>query len=206
MKKLCFVACLLLATVSSFAQHKVGSVTIQPKLGLNIANMSDSEDPDPRFGLVGGAELEYQTSSIISLSASLLYSQQGCKDNTGGFNGTAKMDYLNLPILANVYVAKGLAVKLGLQPGFLLNDKIKVSVNGVSSEVDLEKALHAGGFPEAKVSSFVLSLPVGISYEFNNVVVDARYNLGLTKAVNNVGESIKHNVFQLTVGYKFKVK
>ena len=43
------------------------------------------------------------------------------------------MDYVNIPILANFYVAKGFAVKVGIQPGFLVNDKVKVSSNGVSA-------------------------------------------------------------------------
>ncbi|MBO1363407.1 PorT family protein [Prevotella sp. A2931] len=206
MKKLCFMACLLMAAVSSFAQHKVGAVTIQPKLGINMASMSNFEESDPRFGLVAGAEFEYQASSMVSLTAAALYSQQGLKASDNGLNGTIKMDYLNIPILANVYVVKGLAVKLGLQPGILVNDKVKVSANGVSAEVGIKKALQNAGVTDAKVNSFDLSLPVGVSYETNNIVFDARYNLGLINAISGGGDSTKHQVFQLTVGYKFDLK
>ena len=48
-----------------------------------------------------------------------------------------------------------------------------------------------------------LAIPLGISYEFNHVVLDARYNLSLTKAISAYGESTKHRVFQITLGYKF---
>lgn len=206
MKKLCFVACLLMAATSSFAQRNVGAITIQPKLGLNIASMSNAEGADARFALAAGAEFEYQATSMVALTAGALYSQQGIKGSESGIGGTIKMDYINIPVLANVYVAKGFAVKLGLQPGILVNDKVKVTGSGVSAEVDLEKALHEGGLTEAKVNSFDLAMPVGASYEINNVVVDARYNLGLTKIISGVDETTKHQVFQLTVGYKFNLK
>ncbi len=88
-----------LATVSSFAQHAVGTFTIQPKVGLNLANVTDG-DGDIRVGAVAGAELEYQISDIFSLSAGALYSMQGCKNNIEGVDVTTKLDYvtfLSLP-------------------------------------------------------------------------------------------------------------
>ena len=45
-----------------------------------------------------------------------------------------------------------------------------------------------------------LSIPIGISYEYMNVVLDARYNVELTKA-NEFGS--KDRTFLFTVGYKF---
>ena len=111
MKKLFLMAVMALATVSSFAQHAVGTFTIQPKVGLNLANVTKG-DGDIRVGAVAGAEFEYQVSDIFSLSAGALYSMQGCKGevNVEGFDvdATVKLDYINIPILANVYVIKGL--------------------------------------------------------------------------------------------------
>ena len=42
-----------------------------------------------------------------------------------------------------------------------------------------------------------------LSYEFSNVVIDGRYNWGLTKVWKD-GEA-KNSVFQITVGYKFSL-
>ena len=50
--------------------------------------------------------------------------------------------------------------------------------------------------------SFDLSIPIGLSYETDNIVIDGRYNLGVTK-VNKVGDSSKNSVIQFTLGYKF---
>jgi hypothetical protein len=87
---------------------------LQPKVGLSIANVTDIDGTDPRYGVVAGAEFEYGVSDIFGLSAGALYSMQGAKDG----DATLKLDYINVPILANVYVTKGLAIKLGIQPGF----------------------------------------------------------------------------------------
>lgn len=197
-------AALMIAASGARAQSNVGSWSIQPKAGLNIATMTDSDGADPRFGLDAGAEAEYQVSERVSLSTGLLYSQQGIKDSPEGVSETIKMDYLNVPLLANVYVAKGLALKAGIQPGFLLNDKVELKSNGAKVEVGLEESFRAAGL-KADVKSFVLSIPVGVSYEFSSVVLDARYNLGISKAASAEGESTKHNVFQFTVGYKFSL-
>lgn len=51
MKKIIFTACLLLASVGTFAQHAKGSFNIQPKVGLNVATMTDNDGSDPRVGL-----------------------------------------------------------------------------------------------------------------------------------------------------------
>ena len=200
MKKIIFMIAMLLSSVTTFAQHETGSLTIQPKVGLNIANFTNSEGADPRFVMAAGAEFEYQASGLISISAGLLYSMQGAKADVTiegtKAKGTVKMDYINIPILANVYVAKNFAVKVGLQPGFNTTDKIKVTANGMSAEMDLSKV-------GLESKSFDLSLPVGISYEFNNIVIDGRYNLGLTEVVEDTDS--KNSVFQFTVGYKFKL-
>ena len=192
MKKILIVASLILAFATAKAQSEVGGFSVRPMVGMNIGMMTNADDSDPRIGFVVGTELEYQATDLLGLSAGLLYSQRGCKVDD---NGTLKLDYINIPLLANVYVAKGFAVKLGLQPGFLINDKAKVSDSGVSVETglgDLSK-------------NFVLSVPVGISYEFSNIQLDARYNWGVTHALSAEGESSNSSAFMITVGYKFNL-
>ena len=189
MKKLLVMAAVMLASVGAYAQHAVGSFTLQPKVGMNIANLTDADDADARIGFVGGLETEYQATDIFSLSAGVLYSMQGCKNDYNNVKTTSKLDYINIPIMANAYVAKGLAVKLGVQPAFNVNSEVKVSGGKYSTSAD------------ADAKSFDFSIPVGISYEYSNVVLDARYNWGLTKVAD--GSDSKNSVFQITLGYKF---
>lgn len=83
------------------------------------------------------------------------------------------VDYFNIPVLAHLYVARGLALKAGLQPGF--------KVNG-----------------DERAKSTDVSIPLGISYEFRQINLEARYNWGLT----NVAGDSNNSVFQVTIGYK----
>ena len=97
--------------------------------------------------------------------------------------------------MANVYVVPGLAVKLGVQPGFNVNSKGKVVANTSVGSASKETELNA--------KSVDFSIPVGLSYEYKNVVLDARYNWGLTKVWDNLDS--KNSVFQFTLGYKFEL-
>lgn len=190
MKKILLMAVVMLASVASYAQQAVGTFTLQPKIGMNVASLTKCDGCDPRIGLAAGVEAEYQATDIFSVSAGLIYSMQGNKAKEEGVTLTTKLDYINIPILANVYVTKGLAVKLGVQPAFNVSDKQKLSGGKASVEAE-----------DVGAESFDFSIPVGLSYEFNNVVIDARYNFGVTNIAD--GGDSKNSVFQFTLGYKF---
>lgn len=88
------------------------------------------------------------------------------------------------------------ALKAGVQPGFLLSCKSKWSDNEFGKWVDYEETSKDG------LNKFDLSIPMGISYEFSNFIIDARYNLGLTKVGKATDISSKNSVIMLTLGYK----
>lgn len=192
MKKFLASALMLLAaSTTTFAQNAVGSFSLQPKAGISIADMTDIQGTTSRIGFVGGLEGEYQASDIFSLSLGVNYSQEGFKMKNS--DNKIKLDYINVPILANVYLTKGLAVKVGVQPGFNVDNSVTVDGNTTSSS----KKDYDG------IKSVALSIPVGLSYEISNVVLDARYNWGVTKAFD--GLDSKNSVFQVTIGYKFQL-
>ena len=197
MKKVLFAALMMFSSVGAFAQHAVGSFNLQPKIGVSIANLTDMKDSDPRVGLVAGVEGEYQVSDIFSISAGALYSMQGAKKTVSALGQSAttttKLDYINVPIMANVYVVKGLAVKLGIQPGFKVSSTEKTVGNTFFGSGSVSR--------DIKAQSVDFSIPVGISYEYSNFQLDARYNWGLTKVFENGKD--KNSVFQITLGYKF---
>jgi hypothetical protein len=144
--------------------------------------MTKADNTKMRVGLAAGLEFEYGVAENFGLSAGVLYSMQGAKiDIVGNDKVTMKLDYINIPILANYYIVKGLAIKAGVQPGFNVQKKL--------DDVKLDD-----------VKGFALSIPVGLSYEFSNVVLDARYNWGLTKAFKE-GDS-KNSYFTITLGYR----
>lgn len=189
MKKLFLVMTIMMASVSAFAQHEPGSLTVQPRIGFSAADFNNTDDTKARVGMVVGPEFEYTLSNRFSLAMGLNYSQQGAElDKT---DVVYKMDYLTVPIVANFYAFKGFALKAGIQPGFNLSAKMEAN----DVEVDFDDS----------VKSFDISIPVGISYEFYNFVLDARYNFGVTKIFDEdkVNLDSKNLAFQLTLGYKF---
>ncbi len=207
MKKIFFTAAVLMCSLTAFAQSKEGTFSIQPKAGINISNLSNKDNAKVKVGFTAGAEAEYQLTKQLSLSAGAMFSTQGAKsttvfrevDNTTkeirevDIKNTMEFDYINVPILANYYIIEGLAVKLGIQPGFNIVAKRK-RTDGVDK---VSKNLSDLGVDVRKVD---ISIPIGISYELNDFVVDARFNLGLTEVADLVKS--KNRVFQITFGYQ----
>jgi hypothetical protein len=66
------------------------------------------------------------------------------------------------------------------------------------------RSISLGLGDELKVNKFDLSIPVGISYEYKNAVIEARYAWGLSK-IMNYGDPFYNRVIQLTLGYKFSM-
>ncbi len=178
-------AALCAATTGAFAQQEAGTVTLQPKVGLNVSTIT-GDGTKAKVGFIAGVEGMYQLSDAFGVSAGLSYSMQGAKADGDGDLKT-NLDYINIPILANYYVTKGLAIKAGIQPGFLMSAKAKYDGESVDIKDDCK--------------TFDFSIPVGASYEFSNFVIDARYNIGLTSIAD--GGDGKNGVFCITVGYKF---
>ena len=183
MKKILLLAVVMSVCLTASAQQPQGTWSLTPKVGFNFANLAgDINDNSMKFALTIGADAMYQVSPTIGISGGLFYSRQGCEysgDRSSGLN------MLNIPILANFYVYKGLALKTGLQPGFILSANYKQG--DTTNKVDAQ--------------TLDIGIPFGISYEFSDFVVDARYNLGLSKT-NKGNGSIRNSVFQITVGYK----
>lgn len=193
MKKLFLLAAIMMASTCVFAQHEPGSLTLQPRIGFSAADFNNTSDTEARVGLVVGPEFEYTLGNRFSLGFGLNYSQQGTKIKDTDV--TFKLDYLTIPIVANVYLFKGFALKAGIQPGINLSAKLDAK----NAKVDLDND---------EVKAFDLAIPVGLSYEFRNFVLDARYNFGVTKIFDEkklptgVDIDSKNLGFQLTLGYK----
>lgn len=185
MKKMMMIAVMMVATLAASAQQDPGTWSITPKVGLNLANLAgDVEHNSIKVGLVAGAEAMYQFTPMVGLSAGLLYSMQGCE---GQGDSKMSIDELNIPVLANFYVAPGFALKAGLQPGIIVSAKQKYD----KSEFDIKD----------NCQTLELCVPLGISYEFSDFVIDARYNLGISK-INKESGSIRNSVILFTIGYK----
>ena len=185
----------LLATMNVNAQNEEGGWSFMPKAGYNLATWAGDPNATWINGYMGGLEFEYGLTENFGLVAGIHYSLQGEKDDV---NKTKIMfGYTNVPLLAQYYPVKGLAIKAGVQLGFLTSKK--ATVDGVKYDIDKIEAAYG---TSSEFRSFDLAIPVGISYEYQRFVLDARYNLGLIGIVKGVDDTYRNSVFQFTLGYK----
>ena len=117
--------------------------------------------------------------------------------------------------MVNYYVVKGLAIKAGIQVGLRCDDRLKEdqlfirhgnlpSANGTSGLVNGMWSRTINETDACKSIDF--GIPVGLSYEYKNVTLDARYYFGLTKIDNSQElENIRNRTFSVTLGYRFNL-
>ena len=195
MKKLMMIAVMAIFAMTASAQNtnrEVGAFTLQPKVGLTIGSFSGEYitvggkvENKKRVGFTAGLEGEIYATNWLGIALGLNYAQQGWKFG----DVKCKYDYLNVPLVADFYVARGLALKTGVQLGFLMNAKW--------DDLNVKDDSNKTNF----------SIPIGISYEFSNVVLDLRYNVALSKVNKNATDNYKYrsDLVQFTIGYKFEL-
>lgn len=194
---------------------------------------SGEEAHSPHFkpGVVAGVDFDYQFMPNLSVMVGVRYSQQGCKyDNTktetttlgsnhqvvsitgsGYSDWKTQLHLLTVPIILNGYIGPGFAIKTGVEIGFPLSGRMKYTETGYTTN---DKGVTVYTKPEyhdydlkPTLSSVSVAIPVGVSYEFSNVIIDARYNLGLTNLHGKlyVGDKVKGRVAEFTAAYRFKL-
>jgi hypothetical protein len=230
-----FSALILLALTlqGASAQSRIGTFSIIPRAGVSITkvrhdsgityatdNSVKTAEPKYRTGGTAGVDLQYQFDDRAAVSLGVFYAREGSKyeDTTLGDNGPGtyqmyedwrmNLDYINVPLLAHYYVAKGLSVEAGAQAGFLVSKKIKGKMRTVTVS---ENNSYSYDSQSTKfdtdlnvLRTFEVAIPVGVSYEYENVVLDARYVFGVTKlAKKELDSDAKNAGFYITAGYKF---
>jgi hypothetical protein len=179
-------------------------VTFGIKGGLNQSNLNASSDfftyksyQAYHFGLF----LEIRLNSGFSIQPELLYSMQGSKINVelrdsidfdplvynnSSYTFTNKINYINAPIMAKFDVTKVFNIAVGPQLGYFINAKNE------NREI------------KSDFNQFDLGLNMGVGFTFNKVIIDLRYNIGLSEVGSYNPYDGKNRVFQLSLGYKFK--
>ena len=203
------------------AQMEPGSFSIIPKLGFLGSYLSQMPDLPINDhielkkrifpGFLIGAEAEYQFTEMFSVAAGLNYTCQGGKWQNYSIPKYELKDiqmvlgYLNLPVVANVYLFDGFALKAGVQLGFLTNadSECKLITHNPNGTIDLDKYDES---IRSDCNKLDFSIPVGLSYEFGDqLIIDARYHLGLIRLnkEKDPDENPCNRAFIVTVGYRF---
>ena len=201
-----FIAAAFMA-VSASAQSEEGSFTLKLNVGFTYTTPTGDfgENADGAFALTAGVEGMYMVNEKFGASIGLNYTGYNTKRKSvnvssilsGGKNLIDDVVYsnyyFNIPVMANYYVSEGLALKAGVALNLLSTAKIDGYDEYEFGRAKLEvKDMYKSTF---------FSIPVGVSYEFNDFVFDARYNFGLGKVAEESDGSF--NALTFTVGYKF---
>ena len=232
MKRIAILIVLVTSTLVSMAQNKPGTWSVIPHVGVSISSLlggsgiyeiGDDEvveiKPHALLGFIGGVDVVYQASDVVGVSAGLSFVQAGCKfkddkgKNSVVYNRNLRMNYVAMPILIHSYLLPGFSVKAGVEPTLLLGAKshevlqsFDVDREGKKSNFSEDECLIADFTIDIKkgMRKIGLSIPIGVSYEYENVVLGALYHVGVFNIYKD-GESSRNSIFEVSVGYKLNL-
>ena len=198
------ITLLLLVSVLVFTGVNAQGLSLGLKGGANISYINGYEEiagDDVRISYLFGGYLEIPVSDHLSIQPEVLYSSQGTAyedtedDLVQYTDDEFILDYVIVPVLLKFYPGKRFSIQAGPQVGFLLSAKNKYKENGTQVEDDYKEFLSNTDF----------GLAIGFGYKMDfGLNIDARYVHGLAD-INDMqmGEEIKNQVFQVSVGYSF---
>ena len=162
-------------------------------------------DPSGRTSFHLGMLAEIPMSERFSIQPEVLYSGQGydIANRNNQDDIEFQLEYINVPVIAKVYVFDGFALEAGPQVGFL-----------VKSEIDYQPATVNSGDVNLNSDQFNtvdFSVALGASYKFRGgFFLNGRYNIGLSDIYDDsfaggafAGSEAKHSVLQAGVGFMF---
>tara|TARA_B100001146_G_scaffold222761_1_gene235852 strand:- start:62195 stop:62749 length:555 start_codon:yes stop_codon:yes gene_type:complete len=183
MKHLCIAICLLFAATSVSAQ----GLDLGVKAGVNFSNVTDASGFDNKTGFVVGGFVGGKFNDNVGMQADVLFSQQGAELDAGEFN----LDYVNIPIVLKLYIAKGFHAQIGPQFGVLINDDTQTGAGEVVNDI------ATNNFDFSGVVGLGLDIPLGLRLE-------GRYNFGINSISDGpVFDESNNSVFTLSLGYSF---
>ncbi|MFB9864744.1 porin family protein [Rufibacter immobilis] len=163
-----------------------------------------------RQGFHAGAYLSIPVANGIEFEPGVQYSQKGMvlegrvPGDVGSITNakvtlTNKAEYIDVPLVARVYVGEGFNLFAGPQVSFLVSNKVNVDAgafgfSAYNSDFDWENG-------QRKVD---VGLTAGAGYQFQNGFnVGGSYDMGLTTIDDNQSYKSYNHGFKASVGYRF---
>ncbi|MEP7257083.1 MAG: porin family protein [Flavitalea sp.] len=165
-------------------QKTLGESSLTPKFGikggLNLTNLyvDDVKDENVKAGFNAGIFAKLPVIKGLSIQPELLYTSKGSKityDNAFG-NGEFRfnLNYVELPLLAVINLAKNFNIHAGGYAAYLVNANItQLKDNGNTNELV--------SFNEDDFKRFDYGLVGGLGFDVQNFTIGARYNYGLSE-------------------------
>lgn len=165
------------------------------RAGINTTSVDNSIAISPHFGLY----YSIVVTEKFGLQPELLYSVQPTHFNVNNVSATRNLSYINLPVMAKLYVANGFNLQFGPYVGILAS---------VKSDDDADVSI------KANFRGMDYGVGLGAAYEFaGGFNLGTRYNLGLadvsSNAVNSSGTVVTvdtrntNQYMQFYIGYTF---
>lgn len=232
MKKALVLIALVWPATTIKAQSNTGTFSVIPRIGVTFSNItkestgvglsSELQKGKTQIGPVAGADLQYQALPALGVSVGVHYQRMGCTyddsdlskadagEHTVWQNSHTYMHYLCVPLMGHLYVAKNFAIKTGIQASFLLSNNMHTETSNVTIGRDGSYTYHKEteklNVENKSIRKFDLGIPVGVSYEYENVVVDIRYQIGLSKVYKSLLDNgNKNKAVVISAGYKFNL-
>lgn len=213
MKKMAPAIAMLLALLSApaalLAQDGGTTIELGIKAGVNLATLSgEGDSPGRRTALLAGAHLTIGLpNSMFYFQPEILYSMKGFKESDGGMSATLALNYVDVPVFAGLAFPTGSGrvtprIFAGPQASFKVSCDLKGSEGGTNASISCDDDLLSG-ILETKGVVFDLVFGGGLDIAAGklDIVFDARYDLGLTDALE-LGDS-KNTAWQFLGGVAF---
>ena len=180
-----FCAVIFATATSALAQEQQTSSenSLSPKFGIkggvNLTNMfvNDVSDENMKVGFNAGFFAKLPVTKGFSIQPELLYSSKGAKETYNNFlEGKGEyrfnLNYIELPVLAVINVAKNFNVHVGPYISYLAAVNIKdLNDDGTIDEI---KELNAENF-----NRIDYGVAGGLGIDISNFTLGARYSYGL---------------------------
>lgn len=183
------------------------------KAGLNLANIGGADatkdslgaDPDMKLGLALGGYATFDFGLPVLIQPEVLFSQKGYKidvsedffGETLSIAGAIGLNYLDINLLAVYPINDQISVFAGPSLGQFLSGKSELTVEIGGESDTVEEDIESDD-----MNGMDYGLIIGGGYNLGMLSVEARYSLGLKKAINE-DLDMKNNVIQVMVGYSF---
>lgn len=201
------VLCIAVMAVLGLVNVNAQDVKFGAKAGLNLSNVSSEQmDTDKKAGFNFGAFAQISLSEKITFQPELLFSNQGFKseisepDSEYFYEQKDEINYLNVPLMIRYAVLDKFGLEFGPQFGFLLsaNEEGKETLRGETTtfDQDIKELLKSTDF----------GFNFGASYDVSeNIIIGARYNLGLSdiRDENVDTNKVSNTVLSFSLGYRF---
>jgi hypothetical protein len=180
-----------------------GEMSIGVTGGVNIATVAgdDADDWDSRTAPFFGGFLEFPITPLVSIQPELLYTMKGATStDEEGCDVTAKLDYIEIPILLRVNVPMEGSIKpfLVAGPGLGFNSTAKMEYDGEEEDIEDVKSMDFG-----LIFGGGVGIPVGGDGSYM-VSLFARYELGLTTIDDSEEEAdVKNRAISIGAGIGF---